>query len=278
MPGTQIRTLKILSFLLLLPLPACVPQPAGEQQAPEQSAVVIEESTLAPAPVAEGTLTPLPTVSAMQTDTPNPDVPNPDPGMANVVGRILWNEIPVDGLGLLMCGEIDPVDGCLGDGYDSRTDENGVFRFLNVAPGEYDLVVESLDFSHWLYVTAGLESPGEKHLVAADTTLRLPDQPIYKFNLVTVSPGEDERIADPQPILAWEAYPDADYYLVFLNQENGPSILAGEKTQRTSIGPATDLVACGYAWQVEAYNASGSKIAEHDGFSHFQVVDQPLQC
>jgi hypothetical protein len=277
MQRTQTLSFQFLFSLLILPLSACGPQPPEKQPAAEFAAIG-GDTTVTGASSAEQTALPTPTLPQTEAEIPDIDIPDPDPGMANVVGRILWNDTPVDGLGLLLCEEIDMVDGCLGAGFDTRTDENGVYRFANVAPGEYDLVVESLDLMHWLYVTAGLKSGAGKYLVAADTTLRIPDQAIYNFDLVTISPGENELVSNARPTLEWEAYPEAAYYLVFLNQENGPAILAGQKTVIPSIDPATDLVTCAYAWQVEAYNTSGTKIAEHDGYSRFQIVDQPLRC
>jgi hypothetical protein len=263
--------------LFILPLSACSPrtvenQPTDERPAERVTEVFPETAATADLP------TPSPTATEWLADLPSVDVPDPNPGLANVVGRILWNEKPMEGLGLALCETIDPVDGCLGAAFDTRTDEQGVYLFTDVLPGEYELVVESLDFERWLYVTAGLESGSRKHTVTADSILRLPDQSIFRFNLTLVFPEENAVVSSGQPVLAWEAYPDAAFYRVFLRQENGDILLKGEKTGEPSLTPPLALKNCGYAWQVEAYNASETKIAEHDGYSLFRVADQPLSC
>ncbi|MBN1438648.1 MAG: hypothetical protein JW929_04485 [Anaerolineales bacterium] len=268
--------------LLILPLAACSPQPPANPPTVESSPT-IEAGIPTPSPQAAAAAaaeTPMqsPTAAETQANIPEIEVPDPDPGTANVVGRIFWNEQPVTGISLLMCETIDLAEGCLGAAFESQTDENGVYLFANVAPGEYDLVVESLDFEHWLYVTAGPQSGAEKHRIAADATLRLPDFHIFNFDLAMTSPAEDEAVSAARPALAWEAYPSASYYRVFLQEENGTVILQGEKTELATIAPTVDLKACTYLWQVEAYNAADIKIAEHDGYARFQVVDQPQSC
>jgi hypothetical protein len=277
MKRTKSLKLKILFALLLLPLSACNPQTAKDQPT-AGPAIAGGRDTLTQTPAAVNTPPPSPAASETQANVLGIEIPDPAPGMANVAGRIFWNDEPVDGLGLILCDAIDLVSGCIGTFFEARTDENGIYLFTNIAPGEYELAVETLDFEHLFLVTAGLESGVRKHSLKADATLRIPDQSIFNFNLTMISPEENEVVTLARPVLEWQAYPDAAYYRVFLQQENGVIILKGEETSTSSITPAVDLKTCGYAWQVEAYNTSGTKIAEHDGYSHFKVADQPLSC
>jgi hypothetical protein len=273
MPKPRIR-IHLLAFALwLLPLTACGSKPSAGQPTMEITATR-EQAVAAETPSAEGILpTPIP-----QGEGVDIEVPDPDPGKANVVGRIFWNESPASNLGMLLCEDMNILTGCEGVQFDSRTNDDGVYIFASIDPGEYSLVVESLDGEHWLYVTAGLGLSAKKYSVAADNTLRIPDQSIYNFDLVTISPEEDESVSEARPTLSWEPYPDAAYFLVYLTQENGSAIFMDEKTDALSIVPPKDLLSCEYTWQVEAYNNLGTKISEHDGYLHFKVTDQPLSC
>jgi hypothetical protein len=206
------------------------------------------------------------------------EVPDPKPGTGNVVGKIVWNELPAADLEVRLCDEIGIATGCKGNPYETRTDGEGVYLFTDVEPGEYALAVASFDGNHWLYVTAGLGISAKKYTVGAGETLRVPQQAIYKFDLIQTRPEEDAETAEARPTLEWEPYPEAAYYEVYLTQEHGSPIFLNERTEASTISPGRDLLACEYTWQVEAFNSLGSKIAEQDGYSHFKVVDQPLSC
>jgi hypothetical protein len=262
------RSISLVFFVLLIAQFACslsgsAPQPTAAQAStdnkPARTAAPTVRKTSAP-------------------PTPDIDVPDPESGTGNVVGKIVWNELPAADLEVRLCEEMGIASGCKGNQYSTQTDADGIFLFANVVPGEYALAVSSFDGKHWLYVTAGLGISAKKYTVEADQTLRIPQQAIYKFDLVQTRPEEDEKVAEARPTLEWEPYPDAAYYLVYLTQENGSPIFVNEKTETTSIAPRKDLLACDYTWQVEAYNSQGGKIAEQDGYSHFKVVDQPLSC
>lgn len=206
------------------------------------------------------------------------EVPDPKPGTGNVVGKIVWNELPAADLEVRLCDEIGIATGCKGDPYETRTDAEGIYLFTDVEPGEYSLAVASFDGDHWLYVTAGLGISAKKYSVEAGETVRIPQQAVYKFDLIQTRPEEDAETGDARPTLEWEPYPDAAYYEVYLTQENGSAIFTEERAETNSITPGRDLLTCEYTWQVEAFNSRGSKIAEQDGYSHFKVVDQPLSC
>jgi hypothetical protein len=264
----EIRPLLWLAVPLLLLPAACGPAQSDVPPAPTSEAgMTATESSETAVPTAGPTA-----VSTDLEPTSEFQVPEPDPGMANVVGRILWNGQPAEELGLLLCEDLVMLVGCGGAEYDSRTDAEGVFLFRNVAPGEYTLVVESFGGDHWLLVTSDLESDAGRYAVPADQTLHIPDYSIYRFDLILTYPGEGESVADGKPELTWEPYPDAAYYRVSIRREDGSDILAGEKTETPSIIPAVDLAPGAYVWQVEAYNASDTKIAEHDGEARFTVV------
>ena len=262
------RSIALVLFLLILPQFACSLS-GSEGQPPAEAVATGSKPGKTDVPTVKKTLAP---------PTPDIQVSDPDPGMANVVGRILWNEMPAVDLEVKLCEEMGMFSGCEGAEYSVQTDTEGVYLFAGIAPGGYALAVESHDGEHWLYVTAGLGIGAKKYEVAADETLRIPDQPIYKFDLIQTYPGDEDSIADGKPVLEWDPYPDASYYEVYLTQENGSAIFVNEKTETNSITPKNDLLTCEYTWQVEAYNSQGTKIAEQDGYSHFTILGQPLSC
>jgi hypothetical protein len=273
----KFRSLVPVLFLLILAQFACSLPGSGEQPAGKTSES--GEAAEAPATVAKSAKTKVPTVKkTVVPPTPDIEVADPDPDMANVVGRILWNEMPAPDLEVKLCEEMGMVSGCEGAEYSAQTDADGIYLVANITPSEYALAVESFDGEHWMYVTAGLGIGAKKYTVEANKTLRIPEQSIYKFDLVQTRPDEDESVSEARPLLEWDPYPDAAYYEVYLTQDNGSALFVHEKTETNSIAPKRDLLGCEYTWQVEAFNDQGTKIAEKDGYSHFKVVDQPLAC
>jgi hypothetical protein len=170
------------------------------------------------------------------------------------------------------------LGGCEGAQYSATTDSNGQYVITEVAPGEYAMVVRALDVDKWLYITAGLGISARKYSVTAGQTLTVGDQSIHKFDLRQTYPAEDENINEATPTLKWDAYPAAAYYEVYLTQEKGSAILLNQKTEENEFTLPNPLLACKFTWQVEAFNAQGVQIAEPDGYSHFNVVNQPTSC
>lgn len=231
-------------------------------------------------PQDSGGAAPEPTAIVIQSQPPTPDidVPQPQPGTGNVVGRILWNNAPVAGDEVLLCEEFGLFSGCEGVNYAAVTDGEGYYIFSNVAPGEYALAVRAIDSDTWLYVTEGLGMGADKFQVLADETLRIPAQSIYKFDLVQLSPAEDAAVPEGQPMLTWQEYPGAAWYEIYLNPDRGRAVFVNDEIYATQIVPQQPLLNCEYTWQIEAYNAEGDKIAEHDGYMHFTVTGQPYFC
>jgi len=239
--------------------------------------------------------TSIPTIAQLGTspvdapmDTPAPDAtpapespfPDPDPGMANVYGRVLWNEEPVPDQGLLMCKTIILLEGCEGGGpeYESRTGDDGMYSFLNILPGSYQLVVESYEGDQWLYITAEPDPVHPSFQVSADQTLHIPDFPIIIYDVVLIYPAEGDRIDDARPTLEWAPYNEAEFFNVYITLPSGEVIASGEGLQTHRFTPSDDLPNCEYGWQVEVFNYLGNKIAEHRGYYHFTVYGQPTSC
>lgn len=198
--------------------------------------------------------------------------------MGNAMGRILWNAQPVADLEVKLCEEVSLVRGCSGLQFTAHTDERGSYVIADVAPGEYSLVAHAPDTDHWLYVTTGLGLGGRKYTVGADQTLNVGDHHIYKFDLRLATPSDGSQVDTATPTLAWEAYPDATYYELYLRPEKGRAILVSHRVDGHQIVLETPLLNCKYTWKAEAFNAQGVKIAETDGYHDFSVTGQTVSC
>jgi hypothetical protein len=214
----------------------------------------------------------------VSSPTPAIEVPLPQAGTGNVVGRILWNNRPVVGIEVQLCENFDWMGGCEGISFSTNTDDKGYYLFQNVTPGEYALAAHAIDKDSWLYVTAGLGFGAEKYTVTADKTLFIEEQSIYKFDLKLTYPAKNAEIDVAQPALTWDPYPDAAYYEVYLTSEKSGAIYVNERVDTNQITPSKPLLGCSYTWQVDAFNADGTKIAESDGYFHFDLVDQQVTC
>ena len=217
-------------------------------------------------------------VTVQQEPTPPFDVPDPQAGTGNVLGRIVWNEAPVAGTEVQLCEDFGMFSGCEGVNFLTTTDPDGYYLFTNIPPGEFALAVHAIDSDTWLYVTEGLGFGANKYLIEADNTLTIGSQSIYKFDLVQVSPLDDAQIQEGQPELTWEPYPGAAYYEVYLSPERGSAVFVSDEAEEPQITPPVPLLNCEYTWQIEAYNAGDQKIAEHDGYWHFIVSGQEYSC
>jgi len=210
------------------------------------------------------------------TSAPALQVAPPEPGTANAAGRVVWNSQPVVGDEVKLCEEMGMFSGCEGKQFSTATDDQGYYVFMNVTPGEYSVIVKSIDSEHWIFATAKFGISAKKQQLTAGETLILNDLHLFKSDLKHISPAEDEKVNEDKPTLAWDAYPDAAYYEVYLNPRAGSSI--SDTVTENSYTATRSLLNCEYTWQVEAFNADKIEIAEYDGFSHFRVVGQPNSC
>jgi hypothetical protein len=208
----------------------------------------------------------------------NLDIPQPQAGTGSIAGRLLWNGEPVVGTEVKLCEKMGMFTGCEGKQFTAVTDGNGIYLLANITPGEYALVFHAVERDSWVYITSSFIK-AKKFPVEADKTLVLEDQHLYKYDLKQLSPAEKAQVSEAQPTLKWEAYPGAAYYEVYLAPEGAlATILRVKHHTETEITPDQPLLACEYVWQIEAYNSQGVMIAKYDGYSHFNVIDQPISC
>jgi hypothetical protein len=248
--------------------------PATAAAAPAEPETT-SEPTRAEAPPTATSTPPPPEPTAAE---PTPAGPAPAPGTGNVGGRVLWNGQPVVDVEVKLCEKVSLFGGCSGFETGTRTDEGGRYLFVDIAPGQYSLVVQAPDGDRWLYITAGLGISAREYTVVADQILNVGDQHTYKSDLKLTSPGDDSQVDSANPALAWEPYPDAAYYELYLSPEKGNALYTSHQVEDTQITPSAPLVNCSYTWKVEAFNAQRIKIAEADGYYHFTVTGQAISC
>jgi WD40 repeat protein len=206
---------------------------------------------------------------AFATSTPASGVGAPQSGMANLIGRVLWNKQPVSDTKVSLCA--DKV--CNPPVSKIRTDSQGWYIFENISPGKYIVLVHGVDpdSNDWFtyiippdsYMRLGfifLEQSPVMYDLIADQTLVMADMNLYKFDLKLVSPTDGEKISQANPVIAWDAYPGAAYYGLHLGLEVQPTV--GEKVIGNTYTVTRPLPDGTYAWSVDAYNADGQKIAE----------------
>jgi hypothetical protein len=220
----------------------------------------------------------VPPIGTPQPAPPTPEGPTPLPRTGSAMGRILWNGQPVGDLEVKLCEKVSMVGGCSGLEFSARTGEAGDYLIADVPPGEYSLVAHALGAERWLYVTTGLGPGARMYTVAADQTLRAGDHHVYMFDLRSTAPGDGSQVDTATPTLAWEAYPGASTYELYLRPEKGNAIFVGHRTDGNDLGLEAPLLNCKYTWTVDAFNAEGIKIAETDGYRGFTVTGQPVSC
>jgi hypothetical protein len=237
-------------------------------------------------------------------------------------GRVLWNGRGVEGIIVRLCGvewrikggrKVFQVgrpiyDGCKTD-RTATTDIEGAYSFDNLEAGEYVVMAHqgdtwtfmslprrSVDLAigrSWINVTPYSVSASKK-AVADSISL------IHELELE--SPVRGAAVEQPRPILRWKAVEGVTQYKVslatgqFLKRAGAPvsnappflgaKILLERPTTKVEMIAPRSLGNCNYFWWVEAFNASGTKIAESwnyyqttqkapEEIGHFTVVAQP---
>ncbi|GEM_PF-448270 len=208
----------------------------------------------------------------------------PEPGKANIVGRVVWNQQPMAEAEVMIC----PSNGystfdCADAKITTNTDAEGNFSFENVTAGEYSLQVRLNEDDEWHHFGFSQISPKAYAAGKSSSAIEFPaDQTTILGNLIFVKP--DLVLTSPpngayyqeNPTLTWEAYPHAAFYAVYFG--NGLPT-TGEKVIGTSYTVTGQLQNCEYWWNVEAYDADGNIISMSDGvYERFNMSGQPSSC
>jgi Tol biopolymer transport system component len=233
----------------------------------------------------ESDSTPTGTPIALTTSTPFNDIPAPQPGKANLIGRVIWNNQPVIGTEVkLSC----PAAWCEKPPFLTTTDAQGWYVFTNLPVGNYSVKAHSndTDSDRWFsFYYPSDDDPSYSYYptrpiqydLTAGMTLQLEDLIIYKSDLRETFPSEGEQVNQKNPTLSWEPYPGAAYYGFYFGQEYLPAI--GEKVVGNTYPISLSLPNCNYVWKVEAFNPEGIKISEFKDYRmRFIIVNQQTSC
>lgn len=283
---------KIMSIFIIFVLSAC----ATATSAPPTETSILETSSTATA-----TITPTNTPNV--TPTQIPEVSPAAEGMGNVIGLVLWNDLPVVNAWVRACEELtllvtyirgfeDPLElntiydsfyfTCAGNKYDAHADENGYFVIKDVAPGKYHIVA-NLPKTPDKWIVNSEESVF--YNVSAGENLILSPWSIQYNDLGVISPKIEQNLSEEKPIFKWDAYPDAAYYQISIYDEKDEWILENKRVDGNELTPDEPMAACKYYWYVEVFNSQGTKIAISDPppsldtpHWYLSLMDLPTSC
>ncbi len=239
-------------------------------------------------------------LSPMETSTPLPvpstvfppiatavfPVTTPQAGLANALGRVLWNDQPVAEAQVKLCtGLSDGVPGigdCNGLTASTKTDAQGIYSFLNIPPARYLVLVAWPGEEAWFYFksqennggfssVSGSSEPEMADLTAGQVFV-FADMSIYKSDLKLTAPA-DQAVLREIPTLTWQSYPGAAFYVVTLGFSG-----TGQITMTNSFKPGGVIQNCDYPWKVEAYNNRAEKMSEAWIRSTFYMIGQVSSC
>jgi hypothetical protein len=246
-----------------------------------------ESATAAAKPVntAVPTATPLP----RPTSTPLPPTvapstlvkATPSAGRANIEGRVLWNGKGVADLPVRLCEDRSTLSDCKGNKQETKTNASGDYRFANVTPGEYTVEAKAFDKPYWIF-TKGDSISARKYKVEADKTISVSTLNIFKLDLKVNSPRHKATIKESKPLIKWSAYPETDYYEVYVSPAQGVTVVNNERVysnEPTEFQIPDALLNCKYNMRIAAFNANKIKLAEQEEtFIEFTVTGQDAPC
>jgi hypothetical protein len=227
------------------------------------------------------TSTPVSTSTPIPTATLDFIVPTPAPTTSTVIGKVTWNNEPVQKNVVKLCEDFDYTS-CLGQEYSTNTNKQGYFLFKNIKPGSYVLLVNLNSTSFWIFNTTDKHTPA-KNIILADQVTYLREQQVYKLDLliekpisrkvILDNPLTRKVISDKQPKIQWEEYPNAKYYILFLKDSEGREI--SKTTEKNEFILDEPLIDCQYQLTVKAYNEENMEISENPYYD-FIVDNEPL--
>ena len=253
----------LLAYLLIVTiLLSCGP---SEEKASAQITQIAEQVLATQA--AQITPTPTPTLTPTATSLPTIAPPfDPNPGTANVYGRVLWLGQPIKGVDMILSGWVTDGNDKSLEVWHTNTDGEGVFLFADIPEGDgysyrADIKGSDYDFPEGK-VAMDIMDIGV--ISSADKNINVGYYHLFANDLVLLSPVRDSTLTKPLPSLSWEQYPGASYYYLRLIQSAGNYTNLDFKTTETQVNLESPLMQCKYGWSVTAYNDSGIPLARSD--------------
>lgn len=195
----------------------------------------------------------------------------PPPG--SIAGRVTWANKPVQGIVMELmtgtCGDAQPKYQVMLAAGDPpplvTTDRNGVYEFEDQSPGTYLLLVngwanpEYNDKLYRAYCLSGVELPSGQG--------QRRDVQIRRANLNITSPSRTNGVPVDDLTLAWQPYPGADRYRVFLQRLGQPTTWVLDETTDGTVYPVRQRLDYGTqynmgveAWQGDLFLAFSSQV------------------
>jgi hypothetical protein len=180
--------------------------------------------------------------------TPRPEAKIP---ARMVQGRVLFDENPVSGATVHVTEEYSFNSTRYGS---SVTDAKGYFSISGIPEGKKYLYVFGNQPEYWVSAVTPFEMVSGKGAQAEDTYL------CKGFALA--SPKDGQTVIDRQPILEWNAFPNAVNYAVRILSEDSKRFVfsRGDRDARitqTNIKVDKILEPGRYSWRVDAFNKQG---------------------
>ena len=201
----------------------------------------------------------------------------PASGKANVQGKVLYNEKPVEGIEVKLCETFSQfVGGCGGEMFTTRTDANGEYLIKDVPPGTYEgLTAKVFDTPYYVFATSGFVGAA-KYQIDADETFFAPDTHLFKNDLKLVSPKAGAKISPENIEVKWDSYPDAAYYKFSVHADSSTEAKTdydyiNKRVDGTSFVLDKSLSPGTYSIIVTAYNSNERKLADSSRDIKFSV-------
>lgn len=212
------------------------------------------------------------------------DEPQPAAGKSNAKGTVLWAGKGVNRAEVLLCDPnklpgvfmVGNPDICGAKQIKTRTDSNGNYQFTNVPAGLYSIVIKTLESKNMYFELTekssayGLPERSKIKLEEGKTT-KIQTQSVWRTDIKLISPKSGQTLRERQPVLGWEAYPEAVRYTMSL-KSGGKEVGIMEQGDNQYV-PGGSLSDGLYYWEVEAFGENGEVIAKSR--SEFRVGPIP---
>ena len=189
----------------------------------------------------------------------------PESGKANVQGKVLYNDQPVEGIEVKLCEKFSTFSGCGGETFTSKTDKDGEYLIANVAPREYQgLIVRVFDTKSFVFASNRFGISASKYKIEADTTFFAPKTNLFKSDIKVQNPKKNAKIDAKEFEITWDAYEGAAYYKIgmYASDPKVTSPYVNEKVDGTSFKGDKPLTNGEYRLKIDAFNANDVKLSE----------------
>lgn len=189
----------------------------------------------------------------------------PESGKANVQGKVLFNEKPVEGIEVKLCEKFNSFSGCTGEQLTTKTDAGGEYLIANVTPKIYEgLLVRVFQTKGYVFASNRFGITAAKYKIEPDQTFFAPATNLFKSDLKAQNPKPNAKVDAKDFEIKWDAYPEAAYYKfgMYAKDVKTTSPYVNEKTEGTSFKVEKPLTNGEYRLKIDAFNANDVKLAE----------------